>query len=226
MRLCLPILALLIAPPVLGQGLTVTLSQIDATGKKSPEILHAERSRARLDLPNGAKLLYDSATRKVQVMLPGSPTYVELTPQFVQILSAGLRGQPAPGPVTYRSTGMSRVGQWPCTTYDGMRGSEKVVELCAAEGNATGLSAMDFEIVRQAIDAVKGAIPPGVLDAVPIYGTTAVQGYAGFPVRRTTFVNGKADSTVELVEIKRGAIPEAIFAVPVAPAVPNANPPR
>ena len=110
-----------------------------------------------------------------------------------------------------------------CTVYEGLRGSEKIVELCAAESPAIALAPADFVFVQQALDSVKGAISKDVLDAVPVYGSANVQGFVGFPVRRTTFVSGKPDLTVELVDIRRGAIPAESFALPIAPAATPAN---
>jgi len=219
------ILSFFISSPVFGQGLTITMTATDSTGKKSPQVLMAERSQARLDLPDGARLLYNSETKKLHVMFAGATVYTELTPQLIQILTASSRrGQPAPNPipVTYKRMGSSKVDKWPCSIYEGSRGPEKIVEVCAAEGAAIALAASDFIVVQQAVNSVKGVVPPDVLDGIPVYGTIAGQGFAGFPVRRITFVNGKPDSTVELVEIRRGAIPAANFAVPTS--VPGAAP--
>jgi hypothetical protein len=224
-RLNILIFALLIAVPAFGQGLTVSMTATDANGKKSPQILLADRSRARLDLPNGGKIHYDSEAKKLLAMLPGATVFVELTPQLIQLMSASYgRGQPSsPVPLTYKRGTASKAGQWMCSLYDGLRGSEKVVELCAAESPGIALAPADFVLVQQALDSVKGAISRDVLDAVPVYGSANVQGYVGFPVRRTTFVNGKPDATVELVDIRRGAIPAESFALPTAPAAPPAN---
>jgi hypothetical protein len=218
------ILAWCLVTPALGQGLTITLTETDSAGKKSPETLQADKTRARLDLPNGSKLQYSVETRKLLVMFAGATVFTELTPQLVQVLSASRRGQPPLQPITYKKMGPSKVGQWTCTIYEGFRGSEKVAEICAAEAPAIDLSPSDFVIVQQALDSVKGVIPPDVLEQVPTYGSIASHGFAGFPVRRTTFVGGKADSTNLLGEIKRGAIPEANFATPTVPAA--TAPPR
>jgi hypothetical protein len=219
-RVNLLILALFLVSPVFGQGLTIALTETDSAGKKSSATLQTDRTRARLDLTNGTKLLYNADTKKLLVMFPGTTLYTELTPQFIQVLAATRRGQPQTTPITYRRTGTSKVGQWTCTAYEGVRGAEKVAEICAAEEPAIGLSASDFAIVQQALDSVKGAITPDVIEDIPTYGNVAIHGFSGFPVRRITFTGGKTNSTIELVEFKRGAIPEANFAVPTAPPIP------
>src|SRR5262245_66643370 len=112
-RLNILMFALLTASPVLGQGLTINMTETDATGNKSPQGLQADRTHARLDLSNGGKLLYDSETKKIYAMFPGATVYVELTPQLIQVMTATSgRGQPNPVAVAYKRGGSSKVGQW------------------------------------------------------------------------------------------------------------------
>jgi hypothetical protein len=209
-------LILLIALPLQGQGLTVTLKETGPTGQSTP-MLQIDRTRARLDIPSMAsQVLYDSATKTLRLLVPLLRTYREYTPAIIQERAAAARGQsqPTAAPVTYKRTGTSKVRDWTCTTYDGFRGSEKVAEVCAAEGTAIALSSADFAIAQQAIDMAKGIAPPEMIERIPIYGTAASQGFAGFPVRRVSIRNGQPEITTELVEIKRDAIPATNFAVP------------
>jgi hypothetical protein len=139
--------------------------------------------------------------------------YHEYTPASIQ-QQPNRGAAPAPVPITYKRTGTSKVQNWTCTTYDGFRGAEKVVEVCAAEGAAIALTSADFTVVQQAINLAKGVAPAEMIERIPTYGTAASQGFAGFPVRRVSFLNGQPVSTVELVEIKREAVPAATFAIP------------
>jgi hypothetical protein len=210
------ILILLIALPLQGQGLTVTLKETGPTGQSTP-MLQADRTRARLDIPSlASQVLYDSASKTLQLLVPLLRIYREFTPAIVQQRAAAERGQGQAtlAPITYKRISTSKVRDWTCTTYEGFRGAEKVAELCAAEGNAIALSGADFAITQQAIDMAKAITPPEMIERIPVYGTAANQGFAGFPVRRVSFRNGKPDVTTELVEIKRDAIPAATFAVP------------
>jgi hypothetical protein len=130
----------------------------------------------------------------------------------------GLPGLPGADPsaaerTTYTRTGTSKVGQWPCTTYDGLRGTEKVSEICAARGSDFGLTAADFQVTRQLSDFLRSLLPQ-VADDIALFGSAEEQGFSGFPVRRTTFSNGQPVSTTELIEVKREAIPESMFTVP------------
>jgi hypothetical protein len=128
----------------------------------------------------------------------------------------GIPGMPGTGPApertTYKRTGAGKVGQWACTTYDGFRGSEKVAEVCAAEAGLD-LTAADFQVVQRLADMMRSMNPQGV-DQMATYGTVEAQGFAGFPVRRVNFRNGKPDSTTELTELRREAIPATVFAAP------------
>jgi hypothetical protein len=212
------IFALFVALPLYGQGLTLTLRESGPAGQTTP-MLQADRSHARLDIPSlVSQVLYDPATKTLQVLVPLLRTYREYTPAIVQERAAAARGQapvaPALAPITYKRTGTNKVRDWSCTTYDGFRGADKVVEMCVAEGSAIALSAADFVIVQQAIDMMKTITPPEMIERIPVYGTVAGQGSAGFPVRRVSFRNGQPDITTELVEIRRDAIPASNFAVP------------
>jgi hypothetical protein len=180
-------------------------------------MLQTDRTRARLDIPSlASQVLYDSATKTLQLLVPLLRTYREYTPAIVQQRAAAERGrgQTTLAPISYRRTGSSKVRDWTCTTYDGFRGAEKVAEVCASEGAAIALSSADFAIVQQAIDMAKAIAPPEMLERIPLYGTAASQGFAGFPVRRVSFRNGQPEITTELAEIRRDTIPAANFAVP------------
>jgi hypothetical protein len=211
------ILALLIATPLYSQGLIITLQETGPIGKTAPK-LQTDRTQARLDVPSlASQVLYDSSTKTLRLLVPLLRNYREYTPASVQDAAAAARGRgqaPPLAPITYKRTGSSKVRDWACTTYDGFRGAEKVAELCAAEGPAIGLTAADFTIVQQAIDMAKAIAPQEMIERIPIYGTVANQGFAGFPVRRVSYRNGLAELTAELVEIRRDVPPADVFAVP------------
>jgi hypothetical protein len=215
----LGILTLFLAVPLYGQGLTVTLKETGPVGQTAPT-LQIDPTHARLDIPSMAsQVLYDSATKTLRLLVPLVKIYREYTPATVQErAAAAARGTEAPAPalapITYKRTGTSKVKDWACTTYEGFRGAEKVVELCAAAGSSIGLTAADFVIAQQAIAMMKGITSADQLERIPVYGNVQNQGFAGFPVRRVNFRNGKADTTAELVEFKREAIPASTFDLP------------
>jgi hypothetical protein len=127
------------------------------------------------------------------------------------------RGMPGAGPavasITYKATGSDKAGQWACAKYDGMRAAEKVVELCAVEPKALGLTPADFEVAKQLAEFMKSIVPQ-MADQIALNGTPAEQGYSGFPIRRSNFSNGKVTSVSELKEIKREAIPASAWQAP------------
>jgi hypothetical protein len=212
------ILALFVALPGYGQGLTITMKETNPAGQTIATI-QADRTRAAMDIPSMvSKILYDSSTKTLRVLVPLLKTYREYTPASVQQRltadTASGRGQASLAPISYRRTGMSKVGSWTCTMYDGFRGAEKVAEVCAAEGSAIGLTAADFALAREAIDMVKAIAPPETIERIPVYGTVQSQGFAGFPVRRVNFRNGQPEGTSELVEFKREGVPSTNFDVP------------
>jgi len=209
------IFALFLAAPLHSQGLTITMKETGPAGQTSPT-MQIDKTKARLDVPSLlSQFLYDADTKTLRLLIPLTRTYREYTPTSVQTAAAANRGQGAePAKITYKRTGTSKVKDWTCTTYDGVRGTEKIVEICAAESSAIGLNRADFTLVQQAIDLMKSVSTLDTTDRVPLYGTVESQGYVGFPVRRVSFRDGKPDITAELVGITRGAIPPATFELP------------
>jgi hypothetical protein len=206
----LGVLALFIAAPLCGQGLTITMKETGPTGQTAPS-MQIDKTKARLDTPSLlSQLLYDGDTKILRLLVPFTRTYREYTPTSVQATAA----TPAPAKITYKRGAASKVGNWTCTTYEGFRGTEKVVEVCAAESAAVGMTRADFTLVQQAIDMMKSVAGPDIVDRIPIYGTAESQGFVGFPVKRVSYRDGKPDITSELVGIKREAIPPATFALP------------
>ena len=210
-------LALFVVMPLHGQSLTITMKETGPTGVTSP-MLQTDRTHARLDVPSlASQLLYDSPTKTLRLLIPLLRSYREYTPATAASATpiiAGNRAQPAPTPITYKRVGAGKVKEWACTTYEGYRGTEKVVEVCAAEGSVIGVTAADFATVQQAIELAKPFAPAEMIERIPTLGTAASQGFAGFPLRRVSYLNGQAVSTAEVTEIHRGAIPPDTFSVP------------
>lgn len=204
-----------LSTPASGQGLTVVLTQTGAGPQPVQQVLQAGPTKGRFDVPGMGQVFYNGETKTLRVAPALMKAYMEYTPESVRQAVAAGRGAPASQKITYRRTGTSKVRQWPCTTYEGVRGTEKVVEVCVAAGAEIALTAADFKLTQEAIDLAKGFTSQDTLDGIPVYGTVDKQGFAGFPVRRTTFREGKQVSTTELTEIRREAIPAANLELPV-----------
>ena len=155
----------------------------------------------------------NSAMAAVQEQLKNLPPEQQ---KRLQDLLKG-RGLAAPGTAakrpTFTHTGSDKAGQWTCAKYDGYRGTEKVAEVCAVEPSALGLTTADFEAARQLAELVR-SLMPAAADQVSFNGTIEEQGFPGVAVRRVTLRNGTPESTTELTEIRREAIPASAFAVP------------
>ena len=197
-----------------GQGLTVILSQTGAGTQPSQQVMQMAPARGRFDVPGLGQVFYNSETKTMRVVPAVMKAYMEYTPESVRQAAAAGRGVPAPQRITYRRTGTGKVRQWPCTTYEGFRGTEKILELCVAEGAGIALTAADFRIVQEAVDLAKSFTSQDTIESIPIYGTVEKQGFAGFPVRRTTFRNGQPAVTTELVEFRRETAPASSLEVP------------
>ena len=155
----------------------------------------------------------NSAMAAMQAQLKNLPPEQQ---KMMQDLMKG-RGLIGPGAAperpTFKRTGSDKAGQWTCAKYEGYRGAEKVAEVCAVEPSELGLTAADFEAAKQLAQLVKSMMPAAA-DQLSFNGTIEEQGFPGIAVRRVTLRNGKPDSTTELTEIRREAIPASVFAVP------------
>ena len=234
------IITLFIASPAYSQGLVMVMTETRG-GQTMQNRMQLDSTHIRADIrDNGQQMIvtYDAGAKVMRMIDTPKRTYTEITeadlkqmagmmqqmqaqmknlPPEVQKQMAGrMGGMPgggaAPERITYKRTGTSKVGQWACTTYDGFRGSEKVAEVCAAE-SGLNVTAADFQVVQQLADMMK-SMAPGQIDQIAVYGTVDSQGFAGFPVKRVTFRNGKPESTSELTEFRREGIPADAFAVP------------
>jgi hypothetical protein len=128
-------------------------------------------------------------------------------------LPGGGAAPPAPPRITYKAAGNDKVGQWACTKYDGYNGAEKVTELCTVQPGAIGLNESDFTAMKQMAEFVKAMVPDAA-EQFSVNATVAEQGFAGVPLRRVSYRNGKPTDSTELLEVRREAIPASAWEVP------------
>jgi Domain of unknown function (DUF4412) len=206
--------ATVLVPGAFGQGLVVVLNQTGSGPAPTQPTMQLTETRGRFDAPGLGQVFYNAQNKTMRVIPAILKAYLEYTPQSVQQLVAAGRGV-APQPrLTYRRTGTSTVKQWPCTLYEGTRGAQKLIELCVAQGKGLPLTVADFAIVQEALDLAAPFTAQDALARIPVYGTTAKHGYAGFPVRHTFFRAGQPPIVTELVEVRREAVPPASLEVP------------
>jgi hypothetical protein len=128
-------------------------------------------------------------------------------------LPGGAPTPAAPPRITYKATGNDKVGRWDCAKYDGYNGAEKVTELCTVQPSAIGLNESDFAPMIQMAEFMK-ALVPDAAEQFAVNATVAEQGFAGVPIRRVSFRNGKPADSIELLEVRREAIPASAWEVP------------
>ena len=187
--------------------------------------------------------IFDEGAQTARVVNLDKKTYMEMNRAFMQqmqqqmaqmqeqlknlpsqqraIMEQAMRGRggfpgagaPQAAKIEYRQTGSDRAGQWSCTKYEGFRGQEKVMEVCAVDPKDLGVTPADFEVAKHLAEFL-GSMMPQAADRVVVPGSTADQGFSGIPVRRTAYANGRVESVTEIKEVRREAIPASAFEVP------------
>jgi hypothetical protein len=221
------------------QGITLVLSET-RDGKATTTLTQMDKSHIRTETGSGV-FIFDGDAQVMRIVNMERKSYTEMTKADMQKMSQQMsaameklkdmppaqrammekmmagRGMPGAGPaaapITYRATGSDKAGQWACAKYDGMRAAEKVVELCAVEPKALGLTPADFEVAKELAEFMKSIVPQ-MADQIALNGTPAEQGFSGYPIRRSHFSGGKVTSVSELKEIKRELIPASAWQAP------------
>ncbi len=118
----------------------------------------------------------------------------------------------AAAPIEYRKTGMSKVGKWPCDTYEGHQNGRKISDVCTVTPEALGLKAADFAVTRQVAQFVRSLIPQSS-DTLFQVGRPEEKGFSGIPVRNISTASGRTVVS-EVVDVARRTFDKALFAVP------------
>ncbi len=120
---------------------------------------------------------------------------------------------PAPARTVYTARGTDTVGGIRCTNYEGLKGKQKVAEVCAADAAALKLGAADyqlFEQMREFMSSLAEAMKS--MPMAPAMDDAATEsGFEGFPVRRITYRNGKAVEREELKSMTGATFTDADF---------------
>jgi hypothetical protein len=129
----------------------------------------------------------------------------------------GRMGQAAAAPVrtTYTARGSGSVNGFACTKYEGMRGAEKVAEVCAAKPADVHFAPADFQIFEK-MREFGGSLMNGLANS-PLANNRladlAQPGYDGFPIQQTTFSGGQATTKMELKSLDRANFSDADFSL-------------
>ena len=129
---------------------------------------------------------------------------------------------------TYTAKGGGSVNGFTCTKYEGMRGAEKVSELCAAKPSDIKFSPADFQVFEKMKEFMAGF--QNALANTPFGGgggfrDLADPGFEGFPIQQTMFRNGQPELKTETKSIARASFSDADFSLGNAKKVEIPIPP-
>ena len=224
-----------------GPGITI-VQQETRDGKTTTTQMQMDKMHMRAEAGGTTVMVFDGEAQVMRVIQMDRKTYTEMSKAQMEEMSQkmaqameqlknlppeqrammekmmarggrAMAGMSAPAPISYRASGADTVGKWSCTKYVGMRGQEKVAELCTVDPTALGLAVSDFDVMKHFAEFMKSLVPQ-MAEQISVIGSEANQGYSGFPVRRTTFASGQTQSVSELKEIARGAIPATAWQAP------------
>jgi hypothetical protein len=127
----------------------------------------------------------------------------------------GQAGQSAAPRTTYTAKGSGSVNGFACTKYEGMRGAEKVADLCAAKPADVHFNASDFQVIEKMREF--GANMLTTLTNSPLANSRVADlmqpGYEGLPVQQTNYSGGEAASKWEVKNIERVSFSDADFSL-------------
>jgi len=124
-------------------------------------------------------------------------------------------GQAAAPRTIYTAKGGGSVNGFPCTKYEGMRGAEKVADLCAAKPADVRFNASDFQVIEKMREF--GSNMLSALANSPLGNSRVADlmqpGYDGLPVQQTNYSGGQAISKWEVKSIERVSFSDADFSL-------------
>ncbi len=143
--------------------------------------------------------------------------------EMMEKMMKGKMGKmPAQGAAAVRTTftakGSGSVNGFSCTKYEGVRGTEKVSELCAAKPSDLKFSQSDFQVFDKVKEFMAGfqsamANSPFGGGAGGTLRDFADPGFEGFPVQQTIFRNGQPELKMETKSVARASLSDADFSV-------------
>jgi hypothetical protein len=114
----------------------------------------------------------------------------------------------------YTAKGSGSVNGFSCTKYDGVRGTEKVAEVCAAKPGELKFSPSDFQVFEK-MKEFAASLQNAFTNAIGAgdFRSMAELGYEGFPVEQITFSGGKPELKTEMKSITRASLSDADFSL-------------
>jgi hypothetical protein len=130
----------------------------------------------------------------------------------------------------YTAKGNGTVNGFSCTKYDGLRGAEKVTEVCSGSASQIKIAAGDYQVfekMKAFTAGLQDALKNSAL-AASVQSSFADPGLQGYPVQTINFHGGQAADRVELKSVTNTSFSDADFSLGTAkkmemPAMPTAG---
>jgi len=155
------------------------------------------------------------------------PQQREMIEKMMKGKMGGMAGRGAATVRTvYTAQGGGSVNGFSCTRYEGMRGPEKVAEVCAAKPSDLKFSPSDFQVfdkMKEFAANLQSAFTNSL--GVGNFRSMAEPGYEGFPIAQTTFSGGKPEVKTELKSLARASFSDPDFSLGNAKKVEIPIPP-
>ncbi len=124
-----------------------------------------------------------------------------------------MQGQAAPAKTVYTEKGTATMNGFRCTNYEGMRGEEKVSELCAASPSVVSMAPSDYQVFTKMREFVAGfakmaANSPFAPQGVDTMADTSIN---GLPVHHVALRNGQPSSTTDVKSVQKASFSDADF---------------
>lgn len=241
-------LAFVAATPLFA-GKRIEMQSTDLTNNSvTPNVILLDADRMRVDRGNTSVMFLTKGGNRMLILDKGRNEYREMTQADIEQVSQqlaqvqdmlknippaqraqmeamlkGKMGQIAGAvPTAYTSKGSATVNGFRCTNYDGMQGTQKVAEVCAAQPGDIKITPADFQVVekmREMFSSLASAAQNSPLANIGIASTLTEKGINGFPVQSTSFRNGQPSSREELKSVTDTTFSDADFSTGAAKKV-------
>lgn len=221
-----------------------TRLRIDADEKTSMMFL-TDGGRNRMVILDRSKNTYqeidEASMKQMAQMATGAMAQMDaamknMPPEQRAMMEKMMKGKmpAAAGPAVrtvYTAKGSGTVNAFSCTKYDGVRGAEKVSEICAASASQIKIAPGDYQVfekMKEFTGSLQDAMKNSSLGASMQTSAVTDSGISGFPVQTISFRNGQPASRMELKSVTNTNFSDADFSVGSAKkiemAIPAARP--
>jgi len=119
----------------------------------------------------------------------------------------------------YTAKGSGTVNGFSCTKYEGVRGTEKVSDICAGSPSQIKIAPNDFQVfekMKQFFSGMMDALKDSPFGSSIQTSSFTEPGFEGFPVQTVSYKSGKAADKMELKSVANTSFSDADFSVGTA----------